>query len=336
MEKDSGNIILHLSVWILSSSPLCAGLHLIKSFNLEHSGSAALFTTLHLGNATTCAAVLSSTAERQFIPRRGREKSGEKDFLHPQHPALPPAMEREVIFCQKWHSALWFLLLMMVCLFQATNTEITCSSCQPGNKWRAQELLLKFETRESATGLKGEVFGHEDGAGRSGAAGAETQRLRCAAGSAECTPDRAGYTEPRLKRNTGNPGAKDELGEGKFPKISHVKISGEDKTSDGAGSASATRCRKRARRNSDDSKVRPPGSALSQDPGEGISPAAGRRVTRSELRWSGEERRAAGPRQEELKLNSSTFALTGDSSHNQAMVHWSGQNSSVSYSSCPL
>nr|XP_061833153.1 VPS10 domain-containing receptor SorCS1-like isoform X4 [Nerophis lumbriciformis] len=33
--------------------------------------------------------------------------------------------------------------------------------------------------------------------------------------------------------------------------------------------------------------------------------------------------------QDELKLNSSTFALTGDSSHNQAMVHWSGQNSSV-------
>ncbi|KAJ0033447.1 hypothetical protein NQD34_000554 [Periophthalmus magnuspinnatus] len=58
---------------------------------------------------------------------------------------------------------------------------------------------------------------------------------------------------------------------------------------------------------------------------------AGRRVRRSELRWSGEERRgAAVPRQDELKLNSSTFALSGDSSHNQAMVHWSGQNSSVS------
>ncbi|XP_072318867.1 VPS10 domain-containing receptor SorCS1 [Eucyclogobius newberryi] len=59
--------------------------------------------------------------------------------------------------------------------------------------------------------------------------------------------------------------------------------------------------------------------------------AGGRRVRRSEPRWgSGEERRgAAGPRHDELKLNSSTFALSGDSSHNQAMVHWSGQNSSV-------
>uniref|UniRef100_A0A8C3IKS6 VPS10 domain-containing receptor SorCS1 n=1 Tax=Chrysemys picta bellii TaxID=8478 RepID=A0A8C3IKS6_CHRPI len=53
----------------------------------------------------------------------------------------------------------------------------------------------------------------------------------------------------------------------------------------------------------------------------------------------GREAAAASPEQpqgkatrfrlEELKLTSSTFALTGDSAHNQAMVHWSGHNSSV-------
>ncbi|XP_024280687.1 VPS10 domain-containing receptor SorCS1-like [Oncorhynchus tshawytscha] len=43
--------------------------------------------------------------------------------------------------------------------------------------------------------------------------------------------------------------------------------------------------------------------------------------------WNGED--ASTPGQHELKLSSSTFALTGDSAHNQAMVHWSGQNSSV-------
>lgn len=74
-----------------------------------------------------------------------------------------------------------------------------------------------------------------------------------------------------------------------------------------------------------------------QGPGARSPPAFGnstaraaRRVPRSDPRWNREERRTATSRQEELKLTSSTFALTGDSAHNQAMVHWSGQNSSVS------
>lgn len=40
--------------------------------------------------------------------------------------------------------------------------------------------------------------------------------------------------------------------------------------------------------------------------------------------------RAGGAAAEELLLPSTSFALTGDSAHNQAMVHWSGHNSSVS------
>uniref|UniRef100_A0A671V1G6 VPS10 domain-containing receptor SorCS2 n=1 Tax=Sparus aurata TaxID=8175 RepID=A0A671V1G6_SPAAU len=176
--------------------------------------------------------------------RRQREECGTGPLLaSTAYLICPPAMERGVIACPKWRRALWFLLFNMLLLSHAAQAEITCGSCQLGNKWGARELLLNFN----------------------------------------------------------------------FPAFT-----------------SATWYTKRAKRSSNDDEFRPAGSAQSQDPGTGKIPAAGRRVMRSELRWSGDERRAAGPRQEELKLNSSTFALTGDSSHNQAMVHWSGQNSSVS------
>ncbi|MGH0132958.1 UNVERIFIED_CONTAM: hypothetical protein FKN15_051176 [Acipenser sinensis] len=56
----------------------------------------------------------------------------------------------------------------------------------------------------------------------------------------------------------------------------------------------------------------------------------GQRLSRAELKWTRDDGKVTNSRQEELKLTSTTFALTGDSAHNQAMVHWSGHNSSVS------
>ena len=215
--------------------------------------------------------------------------------------------------------------------FYVAEAEITCRSCQPGNNWRTKELLLKFDTSVAATGLRGEVFGNEDQAGS-----AKSQRLRCEAGSAECARNRGEYTEPRLKRSSDNLRAEGEIAENEFAKmkVSRLKMSNQRKESDGA--ISPVRHKERARRSGDGDEVRNTGSTQKQDPGVGTGSAAGRRVTRSEMRWSGDERRSAGTRQEELKLNSSTFALTGDSSHNQAMVHWSGQNSSVSDLSRPF
>uniref|UniRef100_A0A671UYN3 Sortilin related VPS10 domain containing receptor 3 n=1 Tax=Sparus aurata TaxID=8175 RepID=A0A671UYN3_SPAAU len=52
------------------------------------------------------------------------------------------------------------------------------------------------------------------------------------------------------------------------------------------------------------------------------------RQGRSEFRWNRDEGRGNN-RQGEPRLTSSTFALTGDSAHNHAVVYWSGQNSSV-------
>ncbi|XP_054654602.1 VPS10 domain-containing receptor SorCS3 isoform X2 [Dunckerocampus dactyliophorus] len=50
---------------------------------------------------------------------------------------------------------------------------------------------------------------------------------------------------------------------------------------------------------------------------------------RTEYRRVGEDGKGSYPRQSEPHLDTSTFALSGDSAHNQAMVHWSGHNSSV-------
>nr|XP_057914257.1 VPS10 domain-containing receptor SorCS3 [Doryrhamphus excisus] len=50
---------------------------------------------------------------------------------------------------------------------------------------------------------------------------------------------------------------------------------------------------------------------------------------RTEYRRVGEDGKGPHPRQSEPHLDTSTFALSGDSAHNQAMVHWSGHNSSV-------
>ncbi|XP_032419731.1 VPS10 domain-containing receptor SorCS3 [Xiphophorus hellerii] len=49
---------------------------------------------------------------------------------------------------------------------------------------------------------------------------------------------------------------------------------------------------------------------------------------RSEFGWNRQDERG-NTRQDEPRLNSSTFALTGDSAHNHAVVYWTGQNSSV-------
>ncbi|CAB1441775.1 unnamed protein product [Pleuronectes platessa] len=53
----------------------------------------------------------------------------------------------------------------------------------------------------------------------------------------------------------------------------------------------------------------------------------GQKQGRSDFGWNRNDGRG-NTRQDEPKIASSTFALTGDSAHNHAVVYWSGQNSS--------
>lgn len=79
-------------------------------------------------------------------------------------------------------------------------------------------------------------------------------------------------------------------------------------------------------------RAQPP-SALERGDARATAPADGSKGSRPLAKGSREEVKAprtGGSTTEELRLPSTSFALTGDSAHNQAMVHWSGHNSSVS------
>lgn len=88
---------------------------------------------------------------------------------------------------------------------------------------------------------------------------------------------------------------------------------------------------KRSVRASHDDNVDRSLSGEAQSPERSVETSVqGASKSRTEHRRAGEEARGSSPRQSEPHLDTSTFALSGDSAHNQAMVHWSGHNSSVS------
>ncbi|KAL7852592.1 hypothetical protein SRHO_G00183770 [Serrasalmus rhombeus] len=217
--------------------------------------------------------------------------------------------------------AVWYGVFGALVLMFPAKTEISCRSCQLATgEWRPRQqlVLLKLETDTpdsllQATGSRGEVAGDSG----SPSVGGWEQWEQPESGE----PDdgrKAAAPSSRRRRSTSGFSFNDALG--KLAKLGSTLSRGKVHKLEFPDGGPAS-----ARPASPDAHLKRRGRRSSSGSSKGAESGA----ARAELRWNKEERRASSPRQEELKLTSSTFALTGDSAHNQAMVHWSGQNSSV-------
>lgn len=219
------------------------------------------------------------------------------------------AMETWAGFCPILHLSLAIWLMIAAQAPQNAKAEITCASCaspvqlhrdklQPVTRTPRAEGAdtlqnIRVEFRELGYTEQNTGVEVEDGTGDSG----EVSRFELHA-----SVDKVHTSETSPRSSGGSRRSVDE----------------SEKGEDGANG--------RAKRSVSGFAEFGGAGALEEERGSVFD---GQRQGRSDSRWNREDGRA-NKQQDEQKLVSSTFALTGDSAHNHAVVYWSGQNSSVS------